>query len=79
MSLRLDNIVAELGNCSRAKANELLKNQKVLVNHEIETKSTKQIKPTDQITIHGKGKFEVAAILGNNKKGRYILLIQKYV
>ena len=33
----------------------------------------------DIITIRGKGKFEIIEILGNTKKGRLIMTIEKYV
>ncbi len=76
-SMRIDNIVAELAKCSRNKANELLEQERVLVNYEVITKTTKQIKEGDKITIRGKGRFEIKQILGNTRKGRIMVEIEK--
>lgn len=56
-SLRLDNIVSELAKTSRNKANEIIEQERVLVNYEQESKNTKLVKEKDIITIRGKGKF----------------------
>jgi len=77
-SLRLDNIVAELAKTSRSKANEIIEQDRVLVNYEQEKKNTKIIKIKDIVTIRGKGKFIIEDIVGNTKKGNYIVIIKKY-
>lgn len=76
-SMRIDNIVAELAKCSRNKANELLEQERVFVNYEVITKTTKQIKEGDKITIRGKGRFEIKQVLGNTRKGRIMVEIEK--
>ena len=68
-SLRLDNIVSELAKTSRNKANEILEQERVLVNYEQESKNTK---------IIGKGKFIIDEVVGNTKKGNYIIMVKKY-
>ncbi len=78
-SLRLDNIVASLAKTSRTKAEELIISAKVFVNYENIVKTSKLLKQNDIITIRGKGKFEIIEILGNTKKGRLIMTIEKYV
>lgn len=77
-SMRLDNIVSELSKTSRAKAQEIIKSERVIVNYEVATKDSKQIKVGDKITIRGKGKFEIKEQVGNTKKGRIILMVEKY-
>lgn len=77
-SLRMDNIVSELVNTSRNKANELIVQEKVLVNYEIVTKSSKLIKEKDIITIRGKGKYEIIEQKGETKKKNKIIVIEKY-
>lgn len=77
-SLRLDNIVSELARTSRNKANEILEQERVFINYEVETKSTKQIKEMDIITIRGKGKFIIDEVAGNTKKGNIIIIVKKY-
>lgn len=76
-SMRLDNVVAELAKCSRNKATELLMQERVLVNFEIITKATKEIKPNDRITIRGRGRFFIKEVIGNTKKGKIFIKIEK--
>ncbi len=77
-SMRLDNIIAEITKTSRAKANELLEQERVLVNFETITKSSKNIAISNRITIRGKGRFQIVEQVGNTKKGNIILKIEKY-
>lgn len=77
-SMRLDNIVSELAKCSRGKANELLAKERVLVNHEIIEKPSKEVKENDVITIRGKGRFVVKNLVGNSRKGRLFVEIEKF-
>lgn len=76
-SMRLDNIVAELAKCSRNKAIELLEQERVLVNYEPIIKPTKEIKVNDRITIRGKGRFFIKEMIGNTKKGKILIKIEK--
>jgi RNA-binding protein YlmH len=78
-SMRLDNMVSELAKCSRGKANEILEQERVLVNYETAYKPSKEIKIDDTITIRGKGRFVIKGIVGNSKKGRIYLEIEKFV
>lgn len=77
-SIRLDNIVAELAKTSRNKAEELLKNERVLVNYEIVEKSSKILKIGDIITIRGKGKFIIDGLVRNTRNDRLVINIKKY-
>jgi len=78
-SLRLDNIVSEISNCSRNIANEIIESQRVFVNYENETRSSKQINEKDVITIRGKGKFNILKIDGQTKKGKTVVIIEHYI
>lgn len=78
-SLRLDNIVSELARTSRTKATEIINIGKVFVNFENITKDSKEIKEGDIITIRGKGRFTILQVEGNTKKGRKVVLIEKYL
>ena len=77
-SMRLDNIVSELSKTSRTKAEEIIKQERVILNYETITKDSKLVKTGDKLTIRGKGKFVVKEQIGNTKKGRFILKIAKY-
>lgn len=78
-SMRLDNIVSELAKSSRGKANELLAQERVLLNHETIQKSSKEVKENDIITIRGKGRFIIKSILGNSRKGRLFVETEKII
>lgn len=78
-SMRVDNIVSELAKTSRAKAEEIIREQRVFVNYEVVEKVSKNINIGDKITIRGKGKFEIKEQIGNTKKGKVILIVEKYV
>ena len=78
-SLRLDNIVSTLARTSRNKAVEILEQERVFLNFQNETKSSKQVKVGDIITIRGKGRFEFKEIAGSTKKGRFRIKVDKYV
>lgn len=76
-STRLDNIISELIKCSRSKSLEILNEQRVFVNYELIEKPTKEIKENDKITIRGKGRFFIKEILGNTRKGKIIINVEK--
>lgn len=78
-SMRLDNIVSELAKTSRTKAEEIIRAERVFLNYEVVDKDSKLVKIGDKLTIRGKGKFQIKEQIGNTKKGRYILKIEKYV
>lgn len=77
-SMRLDSIVSELVHCARNKAAQIIEQERVFVNFEVVTKTSKEVKEKDILTIRGKGRFEIGNIVGNTKKERIILLVQKY-
>lgn len=77
-SLRLDNVISELGRCSRNKALDIINTERVFVNFQCETKKTKQIKIGDMVTIRGKGRFFVKELLGQTRSGRTVIKIEKF-
>lgn len=77
-SIRLDNFVAELSNCSRTKAEEIILEGRVFINSINEMKVSKKININDIITIRGKGKFIFDGIEKETKSGRYLLNMRKY-
>lgn len=77
-SMRLDNFVSELAKCSRTKAEEMLKEQRVFVNDQLEMKSSKKINCQDQLTIRGKGKFVVQEIARTTKSEKLVVNLKKF-
>ena len=78
-SLRLDAVLSGLVGCSRNKAESYIKEGLVFVNSFEVLKVTKQIKSGDVITLRGTGKFLIASCNGLTKKGREIILAEKYI
>ncbi len=78
-SLRLDNIVSELANTSRAKSVEILKQERVYINYKNETKATKLVQSGDIVTIRGIGKFIIENVEERTRNGRVIVVAKKYI
>ncbi len=78
-SLRLDNFVSDLARTSRSKAVQIIDSERVFINGQNETKSSKQVKLGDVITIRGKGRFVVKEFSGSTRSGRTVVKIEKYV
>lgn len=78
-SLRLDAVLAGLVGCSRNKAESYIKEGLVFVNSFEVSKVTKQIKSGDFITLRGTGKFLITSCNGLTKKGREIIMAEKYI
>lgn len=77
-SIRLDNFVAELANCSRNNSEEIINEGRVFINSINEFKPSKKININDVITIRGKGKFIFDGIEKETRSGRYLLNMRKY-
>ena len=78
-SMRIDSLVSEMIRTSRAKAAEIIKEERVFVNHELVVKCSKEVKENDIVTIRGKGRFRVGAILNSTRKGNLVVQIEKYI
>lgn len=77
-SMRLDSILSEALRTSRAKALQIIKEERVFVNHEVFKKGSKEVKKDELITVRGKGRFKVGEVLNTTKKGNLIVEITKY-
>lgn len=78
-SLRLDNIVASMINNSRSKSLELIESGEVSINYTISKDKSLLLKEGDIISIRKKGKFIFEKLIGENKKGKYKVLIKKFI
>lgn len=72
-SMRIDNFISEICHCSRNKAEEILFNEKVMLNYETVTKNSKAVNINDIITIRGFGKFKVKEHLKNTKNNKFVI------
>lgn len=78
-SMRLDSIVSEIAKCSRGKAEELIKNERVSINCKYEYKLSKQVNIGDIIIVRGCGKYIINNMRENPKTKRLIINLKKYV
>lgn len=78
-SMRLDSIVSEIAKCSRSKAEELIKNERVSINCKYEYKLSKQVNVGDIIIVRGCGKYIINNKRENPKTKRLIINLKKYI
>lgn len=78
-SLRLDVVIAGILKISRTSANEIISSERAYINWELQKNNSKHIKENDIITIRGKGRYKISAILGTTKKERIVLRVDKYI
>lgn len=74
-SMRIDNFVSEICHCSRSKAEEILVQEKVMINYEAITKNSRTVKINDIITVRGFGRFVVKEISRKTKSNKDIVIL----
>lgn len=77
-SLRLDNIVPSIVNLSRNKSLELIESGLVSVNYSVEKDKSRILKEKDVVTIYKKGKYIFIKQIGESKKGKLRIYINKF-
>ena len=78
-ALRLDAVAASAFSTSRGRAAELISAGRVAVNHRECTKADRPVAQGDVLTCRGLGKCVVKEVLGRSKKGRIMLVLERYV
>lgn len=78
-TLRLDAVLASGFSTSRGKAADLISAGRVMVNHRECTKSDKPVAQGDVLTCRGLGKCVVTEVLGQSRKGRIMLVLERYI
>ena len=77
-SLRVDSIAAAGFGMSRSKAATEIAADKVKLNWQTVKNSAQSIKEGDVLSMHGRGRLEVAEIRGQTKKGRIGVLLKRF-
>ena len=77
-SLRLDCVVAALAGVSRSRAEEIIGDNRVIINSITAVKPTKAVAAGDVISIRLIGKFDIISADTKTKKGRTVLITKKY-
>ena len=77
-SLRLDCVLASAFHLSRTAAGEYIEAGSVFVNALQIVKKDCKVEEGDKITLRGRGKAKLKAVLGRSKKGRIFIEIERY-
>lgn len=78
-SLRVDCVVSSLCNISRTRAEELIRQGKVLVNYSEVLRKDKILKNNSVMTVRGYGKFKIIEEAGWTGSGRIKIIVKKFV
>ncbi|MCZ2258857.1 YlmH family RNA-binding protein [Sporosarcina sp. G11-34] len=76
-SMRLDVVVAAVGNIARQKAATLIHGEKVKVNWVVRSQPAFELFEADMLSIRGFGRYKVLAVEGKTRKDKIRLLIGK--
>lgn len=77
-SIRLDNIVSNVYNCSRNESKTLISKGLVRVNHKLITNSSFSLKVDDIVSVRKKGRFKLLNVIGTSRKDKIIMNIGIY-
>jgi len=78
-SLRLDCIVSLAANVSREKAAELIRTDRVDVNHLTADSGSRELREGDVLSVRGCGRFILSGIGGETKKRRIHIILKKFI
>lgn len=78
-TLRLDAVVGSAFSLSRTKAADLVSGGRVSLNHRECQKGDRAVEEGDTIACRGLGKCVVKEIVGQSKKGRVMLVLERYI
>lgn len=78
-SVRLDAVMALAFQSSRSSLLSLIEDAKVFVNGKLITTNAYVLKPGDLISVRHMGKFRYVDVLGQTKKGRCMVEIEKFI
>ena len=76
---RLDAVIASGFSLSRSKAAALISAGKVSLNHRECTKGDRPVEEGDVLTCRGLGKCVVKEVPGQSRKGRTMLVLERYL
>ena len=76
---RLDAVLASAFSLSRSKASAYIAGGKVAINHRECLKSDKAVEEGDVLTCRGLGKCVVKEVPGQSRKGRTMLVLERYI
>ena len=78
-TLRLDAVLSSGFSTSRGKAADLIAAGRVMINHRECLKPDRAVAQGDVLTCRGLGKCVVKEVLGQSRKGRIMLVLERYI
>ncbi len=78
-SVRLDSVMAVAFQSSRSSLLSLIEDGKVFVNGKLITTNAYSLKDGDLVSARGEGKFRFDGTVGQTKKGRCMVRLQRYI
>lgn len=78
-SERIDTIVAQLANTSRALVKDKVRDKEILLNNQILKNLSYTLKENDTFSIRKIGKFKYIGIIKTTKSNNYIVEVLKYI
>jgi len=78
-SLRIDNVISKIINLNRKNVLDKINNKEVILNYEVLTKSSYNLKENDVFSIRKYGKYKYIKIINNTKKDNLIIKYLKYI
>lgn len=78
-SLRIDTVISKLIGISRENIKNIFNNKEIILNYEVCTKMTKELKENDIFSIRRHGKYKYKGLIKTSKKGNYIINCLKYI
>ena len=78
-SERADAVIAAVTKLSRTKTAELFKAQRVYVGGRLLADPGRALKEGDRVSVRGFGKFIYRGVVGETKKGRCYVIVERYV
>ena len=77
--MRLDKYLAEAAQCTRSESRQMIRAGRVSVNHRECAKADRTVEQGDVLSCRGLGKCVVKEVLGQSKKGRIMLVMERYI
>ena len=78
-ALRLDAVLSSGFSTSRSKAADFISAGRVAVNHRECLKADRLVAQGDVLTCRGLGKCLIKEVLGQSKKGRIMVILERYI
>lgn len=78
-SIRMDSIISKLYRLSRNQSLDLFRKKLVLVNGRVFENNSGSPKDGDVVAVRGHGKFVFRGVQHDTKKGKQVILVERYV